>query len=875
MDRRVLFLFLVLMGICLGRKSCPVQAKPRRILLDTDMDTDDFFALVYLLKQSRSQFDLKAVTISANAWTDAAHAVNHVYDILYMMGRDDIYVGVGGDGGILDDGNILADVGGYLPLIEQGLSTAGDCRYRQAIPVGVCGRLDINTNYGLRRSFLPQGERRYIPLQQPTAQQVMIDTVSAGRTTLFVIGSHTNVALFLMTNPHLKTNIEHIYSMGGGVRSKNPTGCCPPDAANPSCKPRQCGDRGNLFTAYTSNPYAEFNMFADPFAAYQVLHSGIPVILVPLDATNSIPVSKEFFDAFEQQQETLEAQYCFRSLQLTQSVISIGFCPQSYFMWDSFLSGVAISIMQHADSYLGENEFAEMEYLNITVVTSNEPYGVNDGSNPLFDGRAVPKFNLQKAGVHSGHVQTGPQDPFCFVKGGDKGKCQDGYTKEVSNSEAVQVLVAQRARPNRDVHSPMNRQFFKSFLDVLNLHHQSGRFNLTTQFPYYREILYKPNFANQTRGRPVIFDMDMSAGDFLALIYLLKAPLEMIDLKGILVSGNGWATAATIDVVYDILHMMGRDDIPVGLGHVNALGTPTLGCKYVKAVPHGSGGLLDSDTLFGLARTLPRSPRRYTAEKSAVQFGAPRNDDRHVLGQASALQVWQSISKSLRPRHSKITVLTSGPLTNLASILDVDKRGKKVIQNVYVVGGQVIDGKDKAGNVFSVPTNKFAEFNMFLDPLAAKMVMESNLTITLIPLNAQQKVISFKRILQTLQLAEKTPESTFAHQLLSLLYQLQRKQPKLYHHMEIFLGELLGAVFLVDHSKLNPVMQIKPIRVLTGNLSQDGQITVDKCGKSVNILDSFDSEAYYNVFADLLGDKRQSAVIGSFDEQKKMWSKPQ
>lgn len=105
-------------------------------------------------------------------------------------------------------------------------------------------------------------------------------------------------------------------------------------------------------------------------------------------------------------------------------VISIGFCPQSYFMWDSFLSGVAISIMQHADSYLGENEFAEMEYLNITVVTSNEPYGVNDGSNPLFDGRAVPKFNLQTAGVHSGHVQTGPQDPFCFVKGGDKGKCQ-------------------------------------------------------------------------------------------------------------------------------------------------------------------------------------------------------------------------------------------------------------------------------------------------------------------------------------------------------------------------------------------------------------------------------------------------------------------
>ena len=50
--------------------------------------------------------------------------------------------------------------------------------------------------------------------------------------------------------------------------------------------------------------------------------------------------------------------------------------------------------------------------------------------------------------------------------------------------------------------------------------------------------------------------------------------------------------------------MMGRDDIPVGLGNVSALNTPSLSCKYVKAIPHGSGGFLDSDTVFGLARTL-------------------------------------------------------------------------------------------------------------------------------------------------------------------------------------------------------------------------------------------------------------------------------
>ena len=71
-----------------------------------------------------------------------------------------------------------------------------------------------------------------------------------------------------MTNPHLKKNVDHIYIMGGGVRSRNPTGCCPKN--DTSCQPQQCGDHGNMFTAFRANPYAEFNFFGDPFAAYQV-----------------------------------------------------------------------------------------------------------------------------------------------------------------------------------------------------------------------------------------------------------------------------------------------------------------------------------------------------------------------------------------------------------------------------------------------------------------------------------------------------------------------------------------------------------------------------------------------------------------------------
>lgn len=40
-----------------------------------------------------------------------------------MMDRDDIPVGVGGDGAISQDGTIFPDVGGFLPLIEQVYKT--------------------------------------------------------------------------------------------------------------------------------------------------------------------------------------------------------------------------------------------------------------------------------------------------------------------------------------------------------------------------------------------------------------------------------------------------------------------------------------------------------------------------------------------------------------------------------------------------------------------------------------------------------------------------------------------------------------------------------------------------------------------------------
>lgn len=49
-----------------------------------------------------------------------------------------------------------------------------------------------------------------------------------------------------------------------------------------------------------------------------MVHSGVPITLVPLDATNTIPITEHFFEAFEKNQKTYEAQYCFQSLKLAR-----------------------------------------------------------------------------------------------------------------------------------------------------------------------------------------------------------------------------------------------------------------------------------------------------------------------------------------------------------------------------------------------------------------------------------------------------------------------------------------------------------------------------------------------------------------------------
>lgn len=62
-----------------------------------------------------------------------------------------------------------------------------------------------------------------------------------------------------------------------------------------------------------------------------------------------------------------------------------------------------------------------------------------------------------------------------------------------------------------------------------------------------------------------------------------------------------------------------------------------------------------------------------------MKHGAPRDTDNPELRQPLALEVWESVVKTLDP-GSKVTILTNGPLTTLASIILSKNNTSSLIQ---------------------------------------------------------------------------------------------------------------------------------------------------------------------------------------------------
>ncbi|WP_337860792.1 nucleoside hydrolase [Ferroplasma sp.] len=80
-------------------------------------------------------------------------------------------------------------------------------------------------------------------------------------------------------------------------------------------------------------------------------------------------------------------------------------------------------------------------------------------------------------------------------------------------------------------------------------------------------------------------------------------------------------------------------------------------------------------------------------------------------------------------KKERYTIICTSPMTSLAILLRLDERIKKNINNIIIMGGAFGITPYGKGNMGD------AEFNVFYDPEAAKIVFESDINETIIPLD--------------------------------------------------------------------------------------------------------------------------------------------
>jgi purine nucleosidase len=206
--------------------------------------------------------------------------------------------------------------------------------------------------------------------------------------------------------------------------------------------------------------------------------------------------------------------------------------------------------------------------------------------------------------------------------------------------------------------------------------------------------------------RRIIIDTDPGQDDAVAILLALASPDE-IEVLGIVAVAGNVPLAHTERNARRIVELAGRTDVPVFAGCAKPMVRQLRTAEHV----HGRTGL------DGVELPDPKMPLQ---AKHGVDF----------------------IIETLRAAEpGSITLCTLGPLTDMAMALVMAPDIASHIREIVMMGGAYFE----VGNI--TPT---AEFNIFVDPEAADVVMRSGLPIVMAPLDLTHRILSTRQRLDAI-----------------------------------------------------------------------------------------------------------------------------
>jgi len=303
--------------------------------------------------------------------------------------------------------------------------------------------------------------------------------------------------------------------------------------------------------------------------------------------------------------------------------------------------------------------------------------------------------------------------------------------------------------------------------------------------------------ATPVAGVPtLVLDTDLSADDLLALPFLLREP--GVEIAAVTVVGTGIVHCSTgLQTMNNLLATLEIDTLPISCGRSEPL-----------AGSHGfpAEWREPADDAFGIAL----EPR---------PVSIPKQDAPDLI-----LAVARSAS---RP----ITVVATGPLTNLAEALQRDATLVPLVERIVIMGGAI----DVPGNVsFEADEGSPlpAEWNIYADPTAADVVFRSGVPITLVPLDATNNVPLDSAFVAALEVDHAAAPADIAYELVSRRGVLPGE----------YLWDPLAAVIAVDESVAT--FETIPLRVETADGPESGRTARDPAGTPVRAATGADRGAF-------------------------------
>jgi purine nucleosidase len=311
--------------------------------------------------------------------------------------------------------------------------------------------------------------------------------------------------------------------------------------------------------------------------------------------------------------------------------------------------------------------------------------------------------------------------------------------------------------------------------------------------------------AAQTRTAhptPVIMDHDGAVDDLVALSLLLSS--SQIRLRAVTVtpadSYLGPATRGTRLV----LDRLGARGVTIARGHSEGIN------PFPAAWRQEHAGILDAPVLKGAGAG---------AANRVVSEDAPHHLVRLLSGRA------------------RYTIVETGPLTNIADALRLKPAIARNIVRIYAMGGAV----RVKGNVDQPGHDGSAEWNFYNQPRAAAAVLASGVPITLVTLDATNKVPMTRRFVEQLAARPGAAARLAAEMQLPAIRQFPD---------EYYFWDPLTAAVLLDPS-LVTVKTLK-LKVLTQGRAQ-GRTVEAADGAPVQVALDADQAKVEALFLDLLG----------------------